>query len=88
MKQKNITVLTARGQVSVPSFLRKKARLATGQRLAWQQAGDGVFSVTVLKRLPKRVSALSLIGYAKRFNQKGLSLNTDEAMKVLREGES
>ncbi|MDD4443286.1 MAG: sporulation regulator [Lentisphaerae bacterium] len=88
MSEKNITVLTERGQISMPSFLRKKARLATGQRLAWRQTGDGVFSVTVVKRPHKRVSALEMIGYAKRFNRHGLPLDTDEAMKVLREGET
>ena len=88
MNQRNITVLTARGQVSVPSSLRKKAHLSTGQRLAWHQTGDGIFSVTVLKQPQKRVSALEMIGYAKRFDQHGLPQDTDEAMRFLREGET
>jgi len=72
----------------MPAFLRKKARLVAGQRLSWRQTGDGVFSVTVVKEPRKRVSALEMIGYAKRFNRHGLPLETDEAMEVLREGET
>ncbi len=29
-----------------------------------------------------------MVGYAKQFNQHGLPLETDEAMKILREGET
>ncbi|MGI6390594.1 MAG: AbrB/MazE/SpoVT family DNA-binding domain-containing protein [Kiritimatiellia bacterium] len=88
MNRRNITVLTARGQISMPAHLRKKARLAAGQRLSWRQTGDGVFSVTVVKQPQKRVSALEMVGYAKQFNQHGLPLETDKAMKILREGET
>jgi bifunctional DNA-binding transcriptional regulator/antitoxin component of YhaV-PrlF toxin-antitoxin module len=88
MKQRNVTVLTERGQVSVPSALRKKAHLVPGQRLVWHQTGDGTFSVTVFQQPQKRVSALEMAGYAKRFNWHGLPKTTDEAMRFLREGET
>jgi len=81
------TVLTERGQVSVPSRMRKKAGLVPGQRLLWRQTGPDSFSVTVQPDPRRRQRAVDLIGYAKRYANDGLPKRTDDVLKLLREGE-
>ena len=87
MKNGVTTVLTERGQVSVPAVLRKKAALQAGQRLLWRQTAPGCFSVTVESPLPKKSRAVDVIGYAARFFPQGLPGRTDDVMRVLRQGE-
>jgi bifunctional DNA-binding transcriptional regulator/antitoxin component of YhaV-PrlF toxin-antitoxin module len=87
MKATLTTVLTERGQVSVPAALRKKAALRTGQRLLWRQTAPGCFTVTVAAPPVRKRRAVDAIGYAERFFPDGLPGRTDDVMKTLRRGE-
>ena len=88
MKNGLATVLTERGQVSVPAAIRKKAKLAPGQRLRWRQTGRHTFAVTIDTATRKRRRAAELIGYATRYFPDGMPGRTDEVMKRLRGGEA
>ncbi len=79
-----ITTLTERGQVSVPSAIRKKMHLKPGQHLIWQAVTDSECRVVVEKASHKPRGARAMLGYGKRF---GPQKSTDEWMKELREGE-
>jgi len=88
MKNGVSTVLTDRGQVSVPASIRKKAALQAGQRLLWRQTAPGCFSVTVEREPSKKSRAVDVIGYAARFFPDGLPGRTDDVMRALRQGET
>lgn len=87
MKATIATILTERGQVSVPAAIRRKASLRTGQRLLWRQTGPNCFSVTVETPPLKRRRAVDLIGYAEQFLPDGLTGRTDDVIRELRRGE-
>jgi len=77
------STLTERGQVSVPSELRKNMKLRPGARFRWEQISGNEFRVTVAPRKP--AGALAMLGYARTL---GLPPRTTaEWMKELREGE-
>ncbi len=79
-----ISVVTDRGQVSIPSHLRKELSLAKGQRLLWEKAGDHEIRVTVLP-VPEPQGAVAMLGFAKRFRK---TRPTKGWMTELREGET
>lgn len=79
-----VSVVTERGQVSIPAQLRKELALAKGQRLLWEKIGEHEIRVTVLSE-PEPRGAMAMLGFAKRFRQTRL---TEEWMKELREGET
>lgn len=79
-----ISVVTERGQVSIPSQLRKELSLAKGQRLLWEKVGEQEMRVTVLPETEPR-GALAMLGFAKKFRP---SRRTRDWMKELREGET
>lgn len=88
MKSGLATVLTERGQISIPAAIRKKAKLVPGQRLIWHQTGNGTFSVTLAAVPKKRRRVVEVIGYAQQFfPDGGMPRRTDEVMKHLRQGE-
>jgi len=78
------TTLTERGQVSVPSAIRKKLHLKPGQHLIWQAVTDSECRVVVEEQTRKPRGARAMLGYGKRF---GPQKTTAEWMKELREGE-
>ena len=78
-----ISVVTDRGQVSIPARVRKELSLVKGQRLLWEKVGEGEMRVTVLPE-PKPRGAIAMLGFAKRFRPTRL---TEEWMAELREGE-
>lgn len=80
-----ITVVTDRGQVSIPAHLRKELALTKGQRLLWQKTGQRELRVVVLEP-PAPRSAQAMRGFARRFRSDPRT--TDEWMAELREGES
>ena len=80
------TVLTIRGQTSVPAKVRRTARLKPGQRLHWQQLSDGEFRVTV-ETDETAPGPLAVLGWARRFHAEKVP-RTDEAMAELRAGET
>lgn len=79
-----ISVVTDRGQVSIPAHLRKELSLAKGQRLLWEKAGDHEIRVTILPD-PEPQGALAMLGFARRFRK---TRRTQDWMTELREGET
>lgn len=85
MHDDTITVLTARGQTSIPSRFRRQARLKAGQRLHWEQISDTEFRVAA-ETHAEAPGPLAVLGWARRFHR-GKAPRTDEVMKALREGD-
>ena len=80
-----ITVVTDRGQVSIPAHLRKELALTKGQRLLWQKTGKRELKVVVLES-PAPRGAQAMRGFARRFRTEART--TADWMAELREGES
>ncbi len=78
-----VSVITERGQVSIPAQLRKELSLAKGQRLLWEKTGEHEIRVTVLSE-PEPRGAMAMLGFAKRFRP---TRRTEDWMAELREGE-
>jgi len=79
------TVVTERGQVSIPAPIRKELGLKTGQPLVWEKISDRECLVKV-QRKKKPVGAMATLGFAARFRgEKGR--RTARVMAELREGE-
>lgn len=83
-KASNVSVVTERGQVSIPANLREELRIEKGQKLLWEKAGEHEIRVQVLPETGPR-GALAMLGFAKRL---GPVRSTQEWMDELREGES
>lgn len=83
--RKQTTVVTERGQVSIPAAIRKELGLKTGQPLIWEKISDRECLVRI-PRKKKPLGAVAMIGFAARFRgEKGRP--TTEVMAELREGE-
>ena len=80
----NDSLITERGQVSVPASLRKAMGLRPGQRLHWEQVSDREIRVSLQQESPP--GPLSVLGYARRV-LKTPPRRTDDWMRELREGE-
>jgi len=78
-----ISVVTERGQVSIPSELRRELALSKGRRLLWEKAGEGEIRVVVLPDSAP-TGARAMLGFAKRFRA---PRRTSEWLDELREGE-
>jgi len=79
------TVVTERGQVSIPALIRKELGLKTGQPLVWEKISDRECLVKVPRR-KKPAGAMAMLGFAARFRgEKGR--RTARVMTELREGE-
>lgn len=83
MTRKTTTVLTERGQTSVPADLRREMGLHQGQRLSWERTGEREIRVRVLPD-EAVVGAEGMRGFARRFRK---TRPTAEWMTELREGE-
>ena len=82
-KPSRISVVTERGQVSIPAELRKELALGKGRRLLWEKAADSELRVVVLpEREPQ--GSLSMLGFARRFRA---TRSTAEWMAELRQDE-
>jgi AbrB family looped-hinge helix DNA binding protein len=79
-----ISVVTERGQVSIPAHLRKELGLERGQRLLWEKAGEHELRVLVLPEAEPS-GAVAMLGFAKRFRS---TRRSADWMKELREGET
>ena len=79
------TVVTERGQVSIPAAIRKELGLKTGQPLVWEKISDRECLVKV-QRKKKPVGAMAMLGFAARLRgEKGR--RTARVMAELRQGE-
>lgn len=79
----NISIVTERGQVSIPSNLRRELGLEKGRRLLWEKAGDHEIRIVVLPEVQPQ-GARAMLGFARRFRS---SRSTRDWMSELREGE-
>jgi AbrB family looped-hinge helix DNA binding protein len=78
-----LTTLTERGQVSMPSAIRRQMGLRPGQPLLWQRVSDHEVRVTV----PRGAQGKSMRGFIKKLHKKKMPGTTAGWMKILREGE-
>jgi len=83
--EKLTTVVTERGQVSIPASLRKELGLKTGQPLVWEKISDRECLVKV-PRKKEPLGAMAMLGFAARFRGKK-GRRTAKVMAELREGE-
>ena len=79
------TIVTKRGQTSVPSKLRHRVGLESGQYLHWYAVSEREFRV-VVESSSDAPGPLAALGWAARFCPEGVP-GSDEAMRLLREGE-
>lgn len=79
----NITVVTERGQTSIPAELRRDMGLAKGQRLLWERVDEHELRVRVVGT-ERPAGASSVLGFARRFRA---TRSTQDWMDELREGE-
>lgn len=77
------TLVTERGQTSVPAGLRRRSGLKSGKRLRWYAVSDKEFRV-VVETPDLAPGPLAALGWAKRFHS-GKMQGSDEAMRELRE---
>ena len=80
-----ITVVTERGQTSIPARLRKELALAKGQRLLWERTGDRELRIVILEHDRPR-GARAMLGFARQFRPEARS--TEDWMADLRAGEA
>lgn len=80
-KRSRISVVTARGQVSIPAELRRELALTKGSRLLWERAADAELRVVVLPEHEPQGS-LPMLGFARRFRA---TRTTADWMAELRE---
>ena len=78
------STLTERGQISVPSALRKAMKLRPGQSFSWHRISDREMRVSV--EAPPTTGPLSVLGYAKKIHGKA-GRCTAAWMRELRAGE-
>lgn len=80
-----IATITERGQVSVPSRIRKLANLKPGVILKWEMLSSKEFRVTVSEK-PTAQGPYAVLGWIKRSNPDE-TRSTDEIMRELRAGD-
>ena len=83
-KAVHISIVTERGQVSIPAALRGELGLARGRKLLWEKVSDRELRVRPIEdRTP--AGPLSVLGFARRLRSKARS--TRDWMAELRAGE-
>ncbi len=78
------TVVTERGQVSIPAEIRKQMNLTSGQRIVWEIDSPTECRIRLQPNRPP-IGAAALLGFASTFRA---SKRTEDWMNELREGES
>lgn len=82
------TTLTERGQVSVPSSIRRALAMKPGQKLLWRRVSDDELRVQVVRPKLSR-DAAAAIGWAKKHHQaRGWPTRTNAWLRRLRRGET
>ncbi|MBA2319826.1 MAG: AbrB/MazE/SpoVT family DNA-binding domain-containing protein [Deltaproteobacteria bacterium] len=77
------TVVTERGQTSIPAEVRRALDIEPGARLAWEPVSGDELRVRVI-RPARSADPVSMLGFARQFRA---VRSTDEWMDELREGE-
>jgi AbrB family looped-hinge helix DNA binding protein len=80
----NDSIVTERGQVSVPASLRRAMGLRPGQRLHWEQVSDREIRVSL--PVEKPLGPLAMLGFARSIRNTP-PRPTADWMQELREGE-
>jgi AbrB family looped-hinge helix DNA binding protein len=80
-----VTVITERGQTSIPAEIRQQLNLKPGQKLRWQKVGDNECRV-FHDRLEDTPGPVAMLGYARKFNPEDIR-TANEWLRELREGE-
>ena len=80
-----VTVLTERGQVSLPAALRKAMQLEPGRKLRWHRVSPTECRVTV-ELARSQADPMAALGYARRHSARKPK-RTSAWMKELRAGE-
>ncbi|MGL4401011.1 MAG: AbrB/MazE/SpoVT family DNA-binding domain-containing protein [Luteolibacter sp.] len=80
----NDSVITERGQVSVPAGLRRAMGILPGQKLHWEQVSDREIRVSL--HPDQALGPLAVLGYARRIRE-APPRRTADWMRELREGE-
>jgi AbrB family looped-hinge helix DNA binding protein len=80
----NDSVVTERGQVSVPASLRRAMNLRPGQKLHWEQVSEREIRVSLPAENPP--GPLAMLGHA-RLIRNTPPRRTADWMRELREGE-
>lgn len=80
----NNSVITERGQVSVPASLRRAMGILPGQKLHWEQVSDREIRISLCDDQPP--GPLAVLGYARRIRDTP-PRRTADWMRELREGE-
>ena len=83
----NVTILTERGQVSIPASIRRQVGLKPGQLLRWERLSDTEMRV-VVDHDAQAQGAFAALGYARRWLSAGEGVvRTDDIVRELREAE-
>jgi AbrB family looped-hinge helix DNA binding protein len=77
------TMVTERGQVSIPTQVRKQLHLSPGHRVVWEVLSDHECRMTVAAESPVP-GAEAMLGYAAKFRK---PRRTRDWLTELREGE-
>lgn len=77
------TVITERGQVSIPSEIRRQLHLRSGQRVMWEVLTDHACKMVIVTE-PHASGAEAMLGYAAKFRK---PKRTQEWMTELRQGD-
>jgi len=80
------TVVTERGQVSVPAALRKSMNLHRGKKLRWEQVSERECRVFV--EAETSPSPLAALGMGPRLRGDSMARPTAEWMREIRDGEA
>jgi len=78
----DVTVVTERGQTSIPAHLRKEMGLGKGKRLMWERVSNEEIRIRV--RPPVEANPAAMLGFARRFRK---TRRTAAWMSELRAGE-
>ena len=81
----DVTILTKRGQISVPAHLRHDLGLKQGQRFLWEKVGEHELRLRLLEE-PGAKGATQMLGFARRFRSERRS--TADWMRELRAGDA
>lgn len=79
-----ITMVTERGQISIPADIRRALGVRSGERLLWEPSGENECRVRRMPDEPIK-GAMAMRGFAKRFRE---VRRTQDWMRELREGEA
>ncbi|NLL82613.1 MAG: AbrB/MazE/SpoVT family DNA-binding domain-containing protein [Lentisphaerae bacterium] len=81
----DVTVVTERGQISIPASVRKQMHIVPGTPIVWSVSDDCTCTITLARKLPVR-GAKAMLGFAHTYMNNDLS--SDQLLAELREGES